>query len=289
MVIIAGKPGQLGNMLILTSHFIARAIEDGYTVVNPAFDDYAPYFEGTRHDLLCRFPSRGSVLSDSRRAHRWSYSLSHATARALTLLGGGLYPLKALTIRDWTTVYPLDDPAFIQMARSRLVFVRGWLFRDPPAVVRQAEAIREYFRPLEKHRRVIAAKLEEARRDSDVLVGIHIRHGIIHFANARHYWYPAEQYPVFMTRMEQMLPGRRVKFLICSDTQQDPALFAKHAFTFGPNHLVEDMYSFAGCDYLIGPPSTYTMWASFYGGVPLYTVNDADHVPTRDDFRVATV
>jgi hypothetical protein len=46
--------------------------------------------------------------------------------------------------------------------------------------------------------------------------------------------------------------------------------------TWGSGHLVEDMYAFAGCDYLVGPPSTFTTWASFYGQVPLCRLTAAD-------------
>jgi hypothetical protein len=37
---------------------------------------------------------------------------------------------------------------------------------------------------------------------------------------------------------------------------------------------VEDLYAFAGCDLLVGPPSTFTAWAAFYGEVPLLHVED---------------
>jgi len=30
------------------------------------------------------------------------------------------------------------------------------------------------------------------------------------------------------------------------------------------------IFSFAKCDYIVGPPSTFTSWASFYGDVPVY-------------------
>ena len=50
---------------------------------------------------------------------------------------------------------------------------------------------------------------------------------------------------------------------------------------------VEDLYALAGCDLLIGPPSTFTQWASFYGKVPLYHAWSPDAAPTRDDFAVA--
>ncbi len=290
MLVVAGKPGQLGNMLILSSHLIAAAIENGVTVANLAFDDYAQYFEGTHQDPWCRFPPTPSRWRPSESARRIRYRAAHAAVRVLGRLGGGVGPIRAVVMTDWTTVYPLDDPGFRELARSTsLLLMRGWLFRDPAAVNRHATAIRAYFQPRARHRAVVASALQRARADGDVLIGVHIRHGYLQSASHRQHWYPREQYPVFMDRVQRLFPGRRVKFLICSDVFQEPTLFARHAVTFGPNHVVEDMYSFAGCDYLVGPPSTYTMWASFHGKVPLYAVHNSEHIPTLDDFRVSAL
>ena len=47
MVVIAQKWFQLGNRLFTMGHFIASAIENGFAVANPAFEDYADFFEAT--------------------------------------------------------------------------------------------------------------------------------------------------------------------------------------------------------------------------------------------------
>ena len=39
-------------------------------------------------------------------------------------------------------------------------------------------------------------------------------------------------------------------------------------------------------DYLIGPPSTFTGWASYINEVPLFFMETADEELTFDKFRV---
>ena len=51
-----------------------------------------------------------------------------------------------------------------------------------------------------------------------------------------------------------------------------------------PGTALEDLHALAGCDYLIGPPSTFGAWASFHGDVPRYTIMAADHRPRLDEF-----
>lgn len=84
MLIIASKPGQLGNRLFLFAHFVGFSAEQNIPVANPAFDEYANYFEGTRKDLFCRYPQRLSLLPERWRA-------PHARAKGappLNLLNG---------------------------------------------------------------------------------------------------------------------------------------------------------------------------------------------------------
>jgi len=56
MLIISAKSGQLGNPLLLFANFIAWAIEHNWTVLNPAFDEYAELFVGTARVFLCCYP-----------------------------------------------------------------------------------------------------------------------------------------------------------------------------------------------------------------------------------------
>ena len=62
MFVIAQRANQLGNRLFLFAHFIAFAIENNVTLVNPAFEEYAHFFKTTSVDLFCRYPPKKSLL-----------------------------------------------------------------------------------------------------------------------------------------------------------------------------------------------------------------------------------
>lgn len=52
MVIINYKGGQLGNRMLLFAHFMANSMEYGYTLYNPEFNEYVPFFDGTAGNTL---------------------------------------------------------------------------------------------------------------------------------------------------------------------------------------------------------------------------------------------
>src|SRR4030095_5458850 len=127
-------------------------------------------------------------------------------------------------------------------------FVRGWGFRDAESLTKHADEIRTFFSPPETSKRNIDELISRARQDADLLVGVHMRHGILHFNNTRKYFYSAKRYAEMMAEVVAMFPGRRVAFLICSDWPQDPEVFSSFKVTFGSGDLIEDMYGFARCD-----------------------------------------
>ena len=69
---------------------------------------------------------------------------------------------------------------------------------------------------------------------------------------------------------------RACRPLVCSNASPPASAFAGCDVSAGIGHLVEDLYALARCDYLVGPPSTYTAWASFYGQVPLCHLETAE-------------
>ncbi|HVF48707.1 MAG TPA: hypothetical protein VNA19_01395 [Pyrinomonadaceae bacterium] len=285
MLIIASKPGQLGNRLFLFAQFIGCARDHNVALTNAGFDEYAPYFQTTSRDLLCRYPARPSSLPKGRLARKLFYQICYYAARALVRSGIKSETLRAVSL-DWEEELRLDDPGFLATLKPRqLVLMQGWLFRDEPAVARHAGAIREYFRPRDEFRANVAALIQRARESCDVLVGVHIRHGDYRTYKGGKYFYELETYAAQLERVQSLWPERRVAFLICSNAEQDKSFLSRFPHLSGTGHLIEDMYALAACDYLIGPPSTYTMWASFYGEVPLHMIEDPRRAPTLADFQ----
>jgi hypothetical protein len=77
-----------------------------------------------------------------------------------------------------------------------------------------------------------------------------------------------------MRQMVAALPARLVRFLLVSDEAIDGAHFQGLEIMVGLGDVVGDLYSLAACDYLIGPPSTFSIWAAWYGDIPLYHVEN---------------
>jgi len=280
MIIIAQKYGQLGNRIILFAHFIAFAIEHEVKIVNPAFDEYAEHFQSIKEDIFCRYPAK-SLLNGNRLIRKLFYLL----IRLMTIIKPNF--IKILTFRE-NEHCVLNGNDFIKSAISKkFLFVHGWEFRDNINLNKHADLIRDYFKPNEKIQINITELIDNARQNCDVLIGVHIRHGDYKYWNNGKYFYDLDDYAKIMDRIENLFQNEKVVFLVCSNVKQDVKTLSKFRFIFCNNHFVQDMYSLAKCDYIIGPPSTYTIWASFYGNVPLYHIINAGATVKLDDFKIS--
>jgi hypothetical protein len=296
MLIIPKKANQLANRLFLFAHVIACAIEHHTVVVNTAFAEYAANFYGTSLDLLCRYPRHEAPWTVSRAQRdivaRAMYRLAHS------LTDGRLDWLQGQRVRvlhsGWETT--LTDPSGLVdlqsdqfrplLSKGIVVFLFGPLFRDFPAFRKHSDAIREYFAPLAGIRDNVDALMERVRYGSDLVIGVHIRQGDYRkFVDGR-YFFSTRQYLDVMANVQRLFPKRRIRFLICSNVPQASDRFSDFDHALGHGGEIEDLYSLARCDLLIGVPSTYAAWASFYGRVPLYSISDPRKTSTLDDFVV---
>jgi hypothetical protein len=281
LVIITKPVGRLANRLLLHAHFIGAAAEHGFRVVNPAMGDYAHYFPSCR-DLLCRFPETSRFPSFGRVGRKLLEYAARAGVR-LPLPGRRIGRIRLSREEGMD----LDSPAFLDpLRRHSVLMVEDWFFRSPVDTEKHAGVIRRFFTPWPVHLRNVQAVIEPARERRRFLIGVHVRRGDYATFKGGRFLYTPQQYRAVMEGACSAFACENVTFLICSDEAVPMDVFAGLDVIRGNGHPLEDLYALAACDRLMGPPSTYTKWASFYGDVPLYEIADPASVVERGDFAV---
>lgn len=283
MLINATKYGQLGNRLQLFAHYLAFAIENDQEIVNLGFDEYANLFENTRKDIYCRYPPKNSFLKFNF-LRKILYLASRLIIRTGLAEKIGFKVIHAYPYSKSNMEYRLDDPQFINSINNKNILANGYYFVDYNNLLKHADKIREYFKPSAVHASRINSLVNHARESCDILVGIHIRHGDYKQYRGGKYYYGVAGFLRVMGRTEMLFPGKKVGFLVCSDESHNRDDFSAFTVTYGTRHIIEDMYSLALCDYIAGTPSTYSIWASFHGDVPIYRIKDVGKEFTLEDF-----
>lgn len=295
ILVIGFRTGRLANRLVLFANVIGFAAEHGHRVVNVTFHSYAHLFESTRRDIYCRYPvARHRSLFDvipgmapairkTRIFYQFIRRISEWNDR-FPILGKSVFTLREVSSQ---TIF-LDTPEVqSRMADAKIVFVHGWRIRAPDSVKRHAEKIREYFRPvagLEAASRQVVGRL---RQVAEVVIGVHLRRSDYRTWKQGQYFFPPERYAAWMRELAAQFPGRKTAFFACSDEPRQASEFPGLAVAIGTGPPIVDLYALAGCDYILGPPSTFSQWASFYGNKPLYQLRSGDDRVERNKFRVS--
>jgi len=273
MIVIAKKVGRLANRLLLFAHFIGTAVEHGLRVMNPAFANYAHYFPATARDLLCRFPP-ACPLPGQRLIRELLYRGVVLTADSLHWLQQHGRDVGLIRLRR-DQYLDLNSATFLSMVRRhRIVLVQDWFFRGPANCAKHRDVIRSYLTPWEHYLARARAIVRPARERTRFLVGVHVRHTDYELFKGGRFFYSHQQYRQVMESIQAAFAEKNVSFLVSSDAPVPPEAFAGLDVIYGTGHELDDLYALAACDRLVGPPSTYNAWASFYGGVPRYQIID---------------
>ena len=288
MVIITDERGRLANRLIQFAHFAASGMEHGFPVVNYNFAPFADAFEGTAREGAGD-PHARVFLARGEMGHRLRVQglrAAHSAARRGLAFAGRVCDVRRS--HDATgRQFDLRDPEFVAAAVRGRVFVEGWLFRDYASVAAHADRIRRLFTPVAGRRARVDALFGALPHGPGRLrIGLHARRGDYRNFEGGRYFYSDAEYAGILERTAAAFAGREITFVVCSDEPFRPDALPRPHVT-GPGQAVEDLYALSRCDYVVGPPSTFTIWASFFGRAPLLHVTTADAVIESSRFAVS--
>ena len=206
-----------------------------------------------------------------------------------------------------------------KMLRHKHIVVSGWNVRFYDLFLKYRSEIVELFRidecytqpvrekmnvndnvegqrPKAKGQRLLPQSLRpvslDLRPKSQISLGVHIRRGDYATWQDGRYFFNDKVYASYINRFAAMHPDQTVDvFLSTNDAQ----VTAEHYQALCPkvriHHLKgsapEDLFMLSECDYLIGPPSTFSLVAAMYRDIPLYRMDSADaDSMTADGFRL---
>lgn len=162
-------------------------------------------------------------------------------------------------------------------------FFYDWIsFRDDKVIARHQEEIRSFFRFSEIVYQGAEKNMEAVLKTGRTTVGVHMRRGDYREYKGGQYYYTDSEY---LSWMKSLYREKDVVFVLFSNEKIDESVFEKELEIFVPNgSAVQDLCSMSMCDYIMGPPSTYSWWAAMYGGKKRLILRERTAHYTWSDF-----
>lgn len=163
-----------------------------------------------------------------------------------------------------------------------------WLYTDFKALAKHHEEVRRRLSLKDEYMEAARRVIEKAAAADAVTIGVHIRRTDYKDWQDGRFYFSPEQYREWMHQCVQASP-KPVRFVICSDEQFDEPAFSEgfEHVTFSHESVVTDMAVLSLCDYIIGPPSTFSGFASFLGKTPKFALtSEASRISSLAQFRI---
>lgn len=277
MIILRDRPGQMCNKLWSYSFFIAYGLKHKINVYIPNLKEYEYLFEN-----LNQFENIKFSLSENRR-----------TEKLIRFAVQFIYQFNKLKIGFLLRIFNIffPDRNFLNesyFSKNRIIFINSWKHKkDYEAIVEFKPEIIRLFTPKQEFLEKTDKLFSEIKSVYDILIGVHIRRGdYLNFHNGS-YYFDDSVYSRYMKMLTSMQGTKKVGFFISTNEGINTTEYKGLNIHLLDNSLgIEDLYALSKCDYIMGPPSTFSMWASFYGSVPLKLIEHENETFAFDDFSV---
>ena len=256
MIIVAKPFGNHSNRLLQDARLHAFCKEYGIRYFNPHFSDMARFYP----NLYRRGYGGRHVIR----------LLRHLYLIRPVLLG--LLPRNEERHRYHPVATPEELLSLCQ--RYRLLFVCGFALPVDALLRKHHDTfIHQYAldpRLLKGNR--IVRQISDWKLQGIVVLGLHIRRGDYKtWREGRHYYDDATYSRIIDSTVKLFeARGHIVRCIICSN--EPVTLRTKCAPVFSGSEWYVDQYLLSQCNYILGPPSTFTEWASYIGEVPFYHI-----------------
>jgi hypothetical protein len=273
MILLHQKYGQMANRIILISHFAATSLDTGVRVKIYNFNEYKDLFDLSYLNKLDKI-SIGKIP--------WINKI------IISLIYRFLKKYKKIAFinlheinEDHNVEFDIYD--FVINNRGKLIIPEGWGFRNHEGIKRHANKIRAIFSPNETTLKMIS---QYKQKKSDILIAMHLRRGDYkEYLNGK-YYYSFDEYLSLLKHIENLFTDFNHKIIIFSNEKTPSEIGLRKNVVIGPGQAINDFFLMSQCNYIIGPPSTFSLVASFLGQNKFYHVIDINKKPVISDFKL---
>lgn len=305
-IFVIQSVNQMGNQLYFFAHIISFALKNNFKVINPSFYDYAHFFEGTACGPQVSYPPcKDSYSGKNRLKYLKLQTYFYSLLSYLPFYGFTLRLVLPLVLQRYRygrlinklvlkhrEVY-FDKKRYNEkfrlvkqeMERSKTIFISGFYFTSENLVLYRKE-LQSYFTIKAEYRQKPEKIINAIKKDGVIIIGIHIRRADYEYWKNGKYFFNDQQYLAVMQKTSLILQGE-IQFIIVTNSPLNKTNFNKFNAIFPEGSMIEDLHLLSLCDYIIGPPSSYSDWASLIGCKPKYTIEDPDTDFSLLDFHVA--
>lgn len=268
--ILIDEPGQTCNRFWAYLDSAAWAIMTNRTVHIWFYDESLEYYSNLRKNSHISFPFYIPCLVRLLGSKRWQGFVRRI-------------------LKDNRFMYRFLSSNYAE----KLGFLKSWPMRKSHEFFPMCKhEMRSLFRPDKWICRDVEQLLLPLREANIFIIGVHVRRGDYRQWEGGAYYYELEDYITIMRELLSTYSTKSICFYISTNEKIDSSIFQDLPILNYPDAvkmkltMAHDLYALSLCDRIIGPLSTFSRWASWYGNVPLSFIERGRYKYDDNDFSV---
>lgn len=263
-IVLIDAPGQTCNRFWAYLDSIAWAVANNRKVVIFYWDTSIRYFDALRNNKHVSFPFYIEKIISIFGERKWKLIL-----------------LRLFNNR-------ISNRFYCTNLAHRIGFIHSWPLRKSHVYYPQIkEKLIPIFRPNEDICVPIEDTMQQYKSKGYFVIGVHIRRGDYRNWEGGKYYYEMSDYADTMRSLNLLYKDKKVAFFISTNEQYDESVFSGLTLCrFNNTTAAHDLYTLSLCDRIIGPLSTFSRWASWYGNVPLALIEKGQTNLKESDFSI---
>lgn len=270
VIIVCDQYGRLGNRLYLFSQFILFCKKNNFELWIPGFYEYKSYFSNKNNLISFQSSIEKNLYFISEIDFYYSIVRIIKIIKRINVLSNCIYSFQS----------EVDGNPWIRINKSKfpIIFFEGFIFfKYKLETENNLALIKNIFQPASQFDYEINKPIDLLTKDSSLLCGILIRQTDYRSWNNGRYFFTTHEYLEIIHKISSLLCSFEIAFFIATDEIQDESLFRGIKCYIRTGYPLENLYSLSKCDFLVGPPSSYIGWASYYGHRNLFTIESMSH------------
>jgi len=266
-IILCSAYGNHSNRLFQSIHFEAFCKEHNVDFTNPTFSDMRKYY----------FPNSST---------NWRFNFILQKFPVIFKIMKKLNLVKVVSF-DSENQNNITELLALLSSQPRRLFVSGWAFRVHELTkkyqnyfISKYSLREEYFK-----NNILLDKINKLKESDKIVVGVHIRRGDYKYYMESKYYFDDNVYIKYMEKIKKEIDvkyNKKYGFIIFSNENLS---ISENEYTFiSNNEWYVDHMLMSKCDFLLGPPSTFTMWASYIGKVKYFHIENDNGNIDLDSF-----
>lgn len=257
---IIDSPGQTCNRFWSYLDTIGYAIKNNKKIYIALWDPSIKYYDHLRKSKYTSFPLYSRL--------------------GIQLLGEKRYLRiikKLVTNRVSRKIYHL----------LKIEVINGWDYRASYKYYpSEKEKIKDIYCPNPNICKDVETIFSNYKEKGYFIIGVHIRRGDYKDWENGKYYFELNEYAFQMIELLKIYPNQKVIFFISTNEPNLGKYFEKiNTFKLHAT-AAHDLYALSMCDRIIGPLSTFSKWASFYGNVPLKFIEKGKSIKSDSEFSI---